>query len=145
MLEIRTFRETDRSDLLELFGRASKGSPSSSLWGHEASEAAVYLTPYMDLEPDSLFLAFEDGTMSGYLTGCLDTSRFPAESERIGRAFRDYRLAFRPRPVRFITRSVYDVARAALFRDRQMDDFRYASLSGASPGRWAFTRRAWFG
>ncbi|HJV15561.1 MAG TPA: hypothetical protein VJ625_16875 [Propionibacteriaceae bacterium] len=55
-MEIRTFAEADRAELRELFGRAGQGAPSESLWGHQESEAAVYLTPYMDLEPDSLSL-----------------------------------------------------------------------------------------
>ena len=76
-MEIRTFGESDRAALSDLFGRAGEGSPSGSLWGHEESEAAVYLTPYMDLEPDSLFIAVVDGALTGYLTGCLDSFRIP--------------------------------------------------------------------
>jgi len=51
MVKIRTFTERDRPVLHALFARARKGSPSDSLWGHDESEAAVYLRPYMDLEP----------------------------------------------------------------------------------------------
>jgi hypothetical protein len=52
-MEIHTFSEEDRAELGELFGRAAEGAPSASLWGHKESEAAVYRTPYMDLEPNS--------------------------------------------------------------------------------------------
>ena len=65
-MEIRTFVESDRAELRELFGRAGEGAPTSSLWGHQESEAAVYLTPYMDQQPDSLFLAVLDGALTGY-------------------------------------------------------------------------------
>ena len=61
MTEIRAFAETDRADLRDLFRRAGEGAPSASLWEHDESEAAIYLYPYMDLEPDSLFLAVVDG------------------------------------------------------------------------------------
>jgi hypothetical protein len=75
VMEIRTFAEADRTELRELFGRAGEGAPSASLWGHEESEAAVYLYPYVDLQPDSLFVAVVDGALVGYLAGCLDCSR----------------------------------------------------------------------
>jgi hypothetical protein len=68
-MEIRGFAETDRAALRELFPRAGAGAPSGTLWGHPASEAAVYLDPYMDLEPDSLFVAVVDGALVGYLAG----------------------------------------------------------------------------
>ncbi len=53
------------------------------MWGHIDSEAAVYLDPYMDLEPASLFVAEHDGTLVGYLTGCIDTEAFPSEDTLI--------------------------------------------------------------
>jgi hypothetical protein len=99
-MEIRTFGASDRAVLRDLFGRAGAGSPSGSLWGHEESEAAVYLTPYMDLEPDSLFIAVVDGALTGYLTGCLDSFAFPSETERLEKTIRKYRLIFRARPLR---------------------------------------------
>jgi hypothetical protein len=88
VMEIRTFAETDRADLRELFSRAGEGAPSASVWGHEESEAAIYLYPYMDLEPDSLFVAVVDGALVGYLAGCLDSSRFPSESVRDASSWR---------------------------------------------------------
>ena len=45
MAEIRTFAEDDRAELRELFTRAGEGAPTASLWGHEESEAAIYLDP----------------------------------------------------------------------------------------------------
>jgi hypothetical protein len=60
-VKVRTFVENDRAELRDLFRRAGEGAPTASLWGHEESEAAVYLTPYMDLEPDSLSLPTSAG------------------------------------------------------------------------------------
>ncbi|WP_306214614.1 GNAT family N-acetyltransferase [Actinoplanes sp. RD1] len=108
MTEFRTFTERDRAELLVLFRRAGRGSPTESLWGHEESEAAVYLVPYMDLEPESLFLAFADGEMVGYLAGCLDSTTFPAESERMRRAMTGHRLFLRRRPLAFFLRAARD-------------------------------------
>ncbi|MFC6018262.1 GNAT family N-acetyltransferase [Plantactinospora solaniradicis] len=116
MIEIRSFAETDRAELRKLFGRAGAGSPSSSLWGHEESEAAMYLEPYMGQEPDSLFVAVVGGDVVGYLAGCLDSSTFPSERARMERAITKYRLIFRPRPAAFLARGMVDMASAAIRR-----------------------------
>ncbi len=124
MLQIRTFEESDRNELLSLFGRAARESPGESLWGHEVSEASVYLVPYMDMETDSLFIALEGGTITGYLTGCIDSSRFPPESERIANAIREYRLMYRFRTVTFFLRSLFDIAGTTIARQPQIGDFQ---------------------
>ncbi|MGW5648463.1 GNAT family N-acetyltransferase [Saccharopolyspora sp. NPDC003752] len=123
MVEIRAFAEADRAELRELFGRAGEGAPSASLWGHEESEAAVYLTPYMDLAPDSLFVAVSGGALVGYLTGCLDGSAFPSESKRMDQAIKKYRLIFRPGPAAFFARAAVDMARIAIRREPASGEF----------------------
>lgn len=122
-MEIRAFTEADRAELRALFGRAGEGAPTESLWGHEESEAAVYLDPYLDLEPGSLFVAVIDGSLAGYLTGCLDSSKFPSESKRMDDAIRKHRLMFRPRPAAFFARSLADLAQAKLRREPTAADF----------------------
>ncbi|MBA0125840.1 GNAT family N-acetyltransferase [Haloechinothrix sp. YIM 98757] len=125
---VRRFDETDRADLHELFGRAGEGTPPDALWGHAESEAAVYLTPYADLQPDSLFLAVLDGELVGYLAGCLDNSALPSERERMARAIRMYRLPVRPAPAAFLARSMLDTARSALRGEpapTELDDPRW--------------------
>ncbi|WP_020573498.1 GNAT family N-acetyltransferase [Actinopolymorpha alba] len=122
-MDIRTFEESDRAELRELFGRAGEGSPSASLWGHAESEAAVYLDPYMDLEPHSLFLAVVDGALVGYLTGCVDSSTLPSESERMAKAIRKHRLTLQRRPAAFFARSMIDLAGAALRRQPIAGEF----------------------
>lgn len=76
----------------------------------------IYLDPYMDHEPESLFLAESDGELLGYLTGCVDTEAFPSEERRIADAIRTYRLVLRRRPALFFARSAFDAASAALRR-----------------------------
>src|SRR5918998_6477444 len=122
-MEIRTFTEADHTGLLELFGRVGEGAPSASLWGHEESEAAVYLNPYMDLESGSLFVATTEGNLVGYLAGCLDSAQFPSESERVEKAVREYRLILRPGAAAFFARAVADVARARVRREPTAADF----------------------
>jgi ribosomal protein S18 acetylase RimI-like enzyme len=121
--EIRAFAEADRPALRELFSRAGEGAPTASLWGHEESEAAIYLAPYMDLVPDSLFVAEVDGELVGYLAGCLDTSSFPGQSHLMAEAIRKHRLVFRRRPAAFFVRSTADLARAAIRREPVAGDF----------------------
>ncbi|MFB9907671.1 GNAT family N-acetyltransferase [Allokutzneria oryzae] len=122
-MEIRTFTETDRAELRELFHRAGEGSPTASLWGHTESEAAVYLDPYMDLVADSLFLAVADGALVGYLTGCPDGSALPSESERMALAIKKHRLTLRRGPAAFFARSMLDMAGAAIRRQPTPKDF----------------------
>lgn len=115
-MRIRTFHENDRHELRALFARAGQGSPTESLWGHIDSEAAVYLDPYMDLEPASLFVAEHDGTLVGYLTGCIDTEAFPSEDTLITDALRLYRPFRSRQAITFFGRSMFDAAVAAIRR-----------------------------
>ncbi|WP_030173107.1 GNAT family N-acetyltransferase [Spirillospora albida] len=122
-MEVRSFVETDRAELRELFGRVGEGSPTASLWGHLDSEAAIYLIPYMDLVPESLFVATVDGALVGYLTGCPDSSAFPSETERMTRAIKEYKLALRPRTSAFFGRAMLDSVSALLRREPTAKDF----------------------
>jgi ribosomal protein S18 acetylase RimI-like enzyme len=122
-VEVRTFVENDRAELRDLFRRAGEGAPTASLWGHEESEAAVYLTPYMDLEPDSLLVADVGGALTGYLTGCLDSTQFPTETQRIEQAIRKYRLMLRRKPAAFLARGIFDAAISAIRRVPTAADF----------------------
>jgi GNAT superfamily N-acetyltransferase len=105
---VRPYAVRDREELVALFGAAGAGAPSSEVWGHEASLAEVYLTPYLDLEPESVFVAVVDGRLTGYLAGCVDGDAFPSEGARTARAIRNHRLYLRPGPVRFFARAAVD-------------------------------------
>lgn len=121
--KIRPFDETDRSELRALFARVGDGAPPGSFWGHPDAEASVYLDPYMDLEPDSLFVAEADGELVGYLTGCLDSAAFPSEGTRMELAIRKYRLALRPQSMVFFGRAIADTVRTKLRKEPATDDF----------------------
>ncbi|MEV0297619.1 GNAT family N-acetyltransferase [Nocardia sp. NPDC050710] len=123
-MEIRHFEAADRQELRELFTRASEGSPVASLWSDPESEASIYLDPYLDLAPESVFVAVAGGKLVGYLTGCLDSSKFPSEAERIERAIRTYRLFLRPTPARFFGRAMVDTLAAAIRRQSTAGDFQ---------------------
>jgi GNAT superfamily N-acetyltransferase len=107
-VEIRGYVPSDRAGLVELFGAAGAGAPGSEVWGHQASLGEVYLTPYLDLEPESAFVAVVDGRLAGYLVGCVDESGFPSEEERTEAVIRKYRLWRRPASRRFFVRAAWD-------------------------------------
>jgi ribosomal protein S18 acetylase RimI-like enzyme len=115
-VEVRGFVESDRADLLAVFARAGEGAPGSPPWGHAPSEADVWLTPYIDRVPGSVFVAVADDAIVGYLAGCPDPSSIPSESERIRAAFRRHRLYLRPRAVAYFARALGDAADARLHR-----------------------------
>lgn len=115
-VEIRPYGEGDRAVTESLFRDAGEGAPTESLWGHVESEAAIYLTPYLDVEPESTFLAFVHDEPVGYLTGCLDTEKFPSEDERLTAAIKKFRLGTRPATMAFFGRALKDMAAAKLRR-----------------------------
>ncbi|MFD3464189.1 GNAT family N-acetyltransferase [Nocardia fluminea] len=122
-MQVRGFKDSDRAEMRLLFERAGQGSPTEALWGHADSEAAVYLDPYMELEPESLFVAEKGGELVGYLTGCVNTVAFPSEDTRIAEALRRYR-PFRTRPALvFFSRSTVDVLGAAIRRKATAGEF----------------------
>jgi ribosomal protein S18 acetylase RimI-like enzyme len=121
-VDVRAAGDLDRAELMRLFARAGEGSPSASLWGDATSEAAIYLTPYLDLEPASAFVAMLDGRPVGYLVGCVDGASFPTEEERMSAVLGEARL-FRRREVRrFFARATLDLARARLRRQETAGD-----------------------
>lgn len=140
--------------LLQVFGRVGEGSPTSSLWGHVPSEAAVYLDPYLDSAPESLFVATVDGVLVGYLTGCLDSPEFPSESARMDRAVPEHRLIVKARPAAFFARALLDTAQAAIRRAPtagEFDDPRWPAHlhinmlpSARSTGAAAGLMQRWF-
>ena len=123
-MRIRGFDDRDRTALRALFERAGQGSPTESLWGHYDSEAAVYLDPYMDREPASLFVAENEGALVGYLTGCVDTEAFPSEDTRITEALRRHRPFRTRQAAAFFDRSMLDAAAATIRRTPTAGDLR---------------------
>ncbi len=116
--------EDDRPALRELFTRAGAGSPTDNLWGDPETEATAYLYPYLEHEPESLFVAVsDDGELLGYLTGCVNSAAFPSEEKRIDQAIRNPRLLLRPTAVGFFARAVVDALSAKLRGQPVVADF----------------------
>ncbi len=115
-IEVRAYDVSDRPGLVDLFDGAGEGAPGSEVWGHAESLAEVYLTPYLDLEPESAFVAVVDGQLAGYLVGCVDETDFPSEEERFETVIRKYRLFRRRESRRFFVRAAYDTVLLKLRR-----------------------------
>lgn len=115
-MEVRPYTPADREALYTLFARAGEGSPTGSLWGDSASEAEIYLNPYLHEDSGSVSLAWMHGTLVGYLAGCLDTESFPREDTLIGTAISRHRLLLKASALAFFARSASDAARDRLNR-----------------------------
>lgn len=113
---VRGYRPADRDELVALFDAAGNGAPGSEVWGHAESLAEVYLTPYLDLEPESAFVAVVDGRLAGYLVGCVDETRFPSQEERTAAAIDKFRLRELAGPRRFLRRERRDALLLRLLR-----------------------------
>ncbi|WP_237741735.1 N-acetyltransferase [Tsukamurella sp. 1534] len=87
-----------------LFVRAGDGSPSGELWRHPPSERAVYLDPYIEHCPETLFVAEE--------AGCPPGSSLPSEDDRLVRALGRPAVLLRPATVRFLGRAAVDAVAA---------------------------------
>lgn len=107
-VEVRPYAAADRAGLIALFDGAGEGAPGSEVWGHTESLNEVYLTPYLDLEPESAFVAVVDGQLAGYLVGCVDDSHFPSEEERLTTVIKKYRLFRLRESRRFFARAAWD-------------------------------------
>ncbi|MBZ5738142.1 GNAT family N-acetyltransferase [Nocardioides mangrovi] len=129
-VEVRPYDPRDRAGLVAAFGAAGAGAPGGEAWGHEPSVADVYLTPYLDLEPASVFVVTVDDLPAGYLAGCVDDAAFPSEEERFEVAARRHRIRLRPRPALYLARAAYD-ARVCRGRGEpvaeELDDPRWPS------------------
>lgn len=107
-VEVRPYAAADRAGLVALFDAAGAGAPGAEVWGHAESLGEVYLTPYLDLEPESAFVAVVDGQLAGYLVGCVDDSRFPSEEERTKAVIRKHGLMKRRETRGFFVRAAVD-------------------------------------
>jgi ribosomal protein S18 acetylase RimI-like enzyme len=154
-IEVRPYDAADRDELVDVvFEAAGEGAPSSEVWGHHASLAEVYLTPYLDLEPASAFVVTVEGRPAGYLVGCVDESVFPSQEVRSSAAIKKHRLYRMAGPRRFLVRAAIDAAQLKLRRvpvagglsDARWPSHLHIDLMPAARGAGAATRlmELWF-
>ncbi len=72
---------------------------------------------YTDLEPESAFVADQQGRVVGYLLGCVESSRAPDAALQVARLGLTRLLVLRPGTAGFFWRALADVARGTPPRD----------------------------
>ena len=77
MAEIRPYEPRDRSALRQICcDTADAGQPSENFFPDREVLADLVTKYYTECEPQSTFVADDDGHVVGYITGCLSTNRF---------------------------------------------------------------------
>jgi ribosomal protein S18 acetylase RimI-like enzyme len=109
---VRPYRAEDRERVREIaFETGYMGEPAAWYWRDAASFADVWTGYYTDREPESAFVAVEDGAVAGYLVGCADTARAPSASDAIARQVLRRQLLLRPGTAGFFWRALWDTLR----------------------------------
>ena len=125
-LRIRPYRAEDRTAVRSIaFATGYMGEPVDWLWGDRETFADVITRYYTDREPESLLVGECDGTVVGYLSGCVDSRAAAGSAAReIGRIVR--RGGFLRRGMAaFFWRSIFDLARDRSVRDDVLHDPRF--------------------
>lgn len=113
--EVRKFTPADRHAIEDIcYQTGFMGDSAGRFWKHKPSFVEIWVSPYIDLEPNSLFVAVKDGKIAGYLTGCLDTSSGPQLEALMMATIARHKLFFRPGTAGFLFRAMLDN-----LRDRQ--------------------------
>ena len=75
-VQIRPYRASDRAAVRAICcATADRGAPSEGLFPDRELLADLVTRYYTDYEPDSSWVAEDEGTIIGYITGALDTRR----------------------------------------------------------------------
>ena len=74
---IRHYKREDRSKIREIcYGTAFMGESAETFFDDKEILADTVTSYYTDYEPGSIFIAEYQGKVVGYLTGCIDSSRY---------------------------------------------------------------------
>src|SRR5579872_640922 len=107
---VRPYAPTDRARVRHIcFVTGYVGQPVAWLWRDAHSFADIFTGYYTDAEPESALVAETDGEVTGYLLGCMDSSRAWNPAKVVGRQITHRGIAFRPGTAGFIWRSFGDV------------------------------------
>jgi GNAT superfamily N-acetyltransferase len=110
MVGCRPYAPTDRAAIRDIsFRTGFMGESVARFWAHAESWADVWTSYYTDGEPESLSVATIDGTVVGYLAGCVDTAAMrPTVDELLATAIRKHRLLVRRGTAGFLARAIVD-------------------------------------
>ncbi len=76
VIEVRKYQPADRPAVRQISCDTSGKGKSDRYYSDCVTYADIITRYYTDFEPESLWVAKADGVVVGYLTGCLDTSKY---------------------------------------------------------------------
>lgn len=122
-VRIRAYVPSDRPAVRRAcFVTGLMGDPIEAQWSDAESFADAFCGYYTDREPESALVAEQDGSVVGYLLGCVDTRRAWNPGLVLGRHILRRGLAFRRGTAAFVWRSFADIAGDAARRELPPSD-----------------------
>jgi len=77
MIQVRPFRRDDRQAVRQICcDVADRGNPIEGIFPDREFAADLLTSYYTDFEPESTFIAEQDGRVIAYINGCLDNRRY---------------------------------------------------------------------
>jgi ribosomal protein S18 acetylase RimI-like enzyme len=117
-LVFRPYAAGDRARVRDIcFRTGYMGEPVAWQWPDDESWADMFTGYYTDLEPERALVVERDGTVAGYLLGCIDSRRAWNPAAVAGRHILRRGIAFRRGTRRVIARTFSDAV-ADLLRRR---------------------------
>jgi ribosomal protein S18 acetylase RimI-like enzyme len=149
---VRRYRPADRNAIRSIVHATGfMGDSAAWYWRDVPSFADVWTAYYTDVEPETLFVADDDGAVVGYLTGSVDSRRAPNPRSAILQQMVRRQLLLRPGTAGFFWRSLWDALRNPSVPSGELSDPRWPShlhinLLPAGRGRGAgrMLMQAWF-
>jgi ribosomal protein S18 acetylase RimI-like enzyme len=128
LIGVRRYRDADR-DSVRAIAHATgfMGEPADWYWRDAHSFAEIWTAYYTDVEPQCTWIAEEEGTVVGYLTGCADSRRAPSPRAAITRQLFRRQLLVRPGTAGFFWRSIADTMRHPRVPSGELIDPRWPS------------------
>src|SRR5512145_35826 len=125
---IRKYIAGDREAIQDICYRTGyMGDSAADFWRHRRSFVEVWTSYYLDHEPESVYVALQDGSVVGYLTGCFNTAAAPKSEEAFQSAIMKYGLLFRPGTAGFLWRAIRDGMKDKQVAAGELIDARWPS------------------
>jgi len=128
---IRPYTAPDRAAVRDVCYRTGyMGEPIDWQWRDEESFADLFTSYYTDAEPESALVVEQAGRVTGYLLGCVDSTRVWTPQSIVARHLVRRGVALRPGTAGVIWRTVGDAAldlasRRLALRDLEFSDPRW--------------------
>lgn len=124
---VRPYEARDRDAVRDICWRTGHmGDPVDWMWRDARSFADMFTGYYTDEEPGSALVVDVDGVCSGYLLGCVDSSKAWNPAAIAGRHVLRRGIAFRPGTAGAIWRSITDIARDVAARRISTSDASFS-------------------